>query len=57
MLQELREDLQKARDIAELVRKRESRKLRQIRIVHDVVSRAIFAHEPVLRTTFARITA
>ena len=42
--------------LAELCRKRESRKLTQAEIVRDLLSRALLPHEPSLREAFRQIT-
>ncbi|KAJ6624860.1 hypothetical protein B0H10DRAFT_2004445 [Mycena sp. CBHHK59/15] len=55
-LQHLRKDLEDLRKLTELSRKRESRKLRQAELIHDILSNALFPHEPKLRATFERIT-
>lgn len=53
----LRKDLVDVRTLADLSRKRESRKLRQAQIVHEVLSEIIFAHEAGLRMAFENIVA
>jgi NuA3 HAT complex component NTO1 len=55
-LQQLREDLEKVRVLAEYSRKRESRKHKQAEIIHDILTRFLFPHEAVLRHAFERIT-
>ena len=45
------------RTLAELSRKRESRKLGQAQIVQEVLSQVIFAHEAWLRMAFENIVA
>ena len=56
-LTRLRKDLEKVRMLAELVRKREKEKLRQLQCVTDVLATCLFPHEPQLRFAFERITA
>ena len=53
----LRKDLVDVRTLADLSRKRESRKLRQAQIVQEVLSEIIFAHEAGLRMAFENIVA
>ncbi len=53
----LRKDLANVRTLADLSRKRESRKLRQAQIVQEILSEIIFAHEAGLRMTFENIVA
>ncbi|KAI9440789.1 hypothetical protein H4582DRAFT_1939406 [Lactarius indigo] len=53
----LRKDLADVRTLADLSRKRESRKLRQAQIVQEILSEIIFAHEAGLRMTFENIVA
>ncbi|KAI9513021.1 PHD-zinc-finger like domain-containing protein [Russula earlei] len=53
----LRKDLADVRILAELSRKRESRKLGQAQIVQEVLSQVVFAHEARLRMTFENIVA
>ncbi|KII86055.1 hypothetical protein PLICRDRAFT_44511 [Plicaturopsis crispa FD-325 SS-3] len=56
-MKRLRDDLQSVRALAELTRKRESRKLSQAETIHEVVSHAMFPHEPPLRMAFEKIVA
>ncbi|KAK8843325.1 hypothetical protein IAR55_006980 [Kwoniella newhampshirensis] len=56
-LQMLRNDLEKVRMLAELVRKREKEKLRQAQIVKDIVDNFIFPHHGKLRLTLEKISA
>jgi hypothetical protein len=51
----LRKDLVDVRALADLGRKRESRKLRQAQIVQEILSEIIFAHEAGLRMAFENI--
>ncbi|KAI0924329.1 hypothetical protein AcW1_006473 [Taiwanofungus camphoratus] len=51
----LRQDLESLRMLAELSRKRESRKREQTEIIQDVFNRFLFAHEPSLRMAFEKI--
>ncbi|KAF8270626.1 PHD-zinc-finger like domain-containing protein [Lactarius quietus] len=51
----LRKDLVDVRTLADLSRKRESRKLRQAQIIQEVLSEIIFAHEAGLRMAFENI--
>lgn len=53
----LHKDLVDVRNLADLSRKRESRKLRQSQIVQEVLSEIIFAHEAGLRMAFENIVA
>jgi bromodomain associated protein len=53
----LRKDLSDVRTLAELSRKRESRKLGQAQIVQEVMSQVVFAHEAWLRMAFENIVA
>ena len=53
----LRKDLSDVRALAELSRKRESRKLAQAQIVQEVLSQVVFAHEAWLRMAFENIVA
>jgi Bromodomain len=53
----LRKDLSDVRTLAELSRKRESRKLGQAQIIQEVLSQVIFAHEAWLRMAFENIVA
>jgi len=54
-LQRLRKDLENVRRLTELSRKRESRKLKQAEIIHQVLSRFLFPHEPPMRSAFEKI--
>nr|XP_019009832.1 NuA3 HAT complex component NTO1 [Kwoniella pini CBS 10737]OCF48613.1 NuA3 HAT complex component NTO1 [Kwoniella pini CBS 10737] len=56
-LQFLRNDLEKVRMLAELVRKREKEKLRQAQAIKDVVDGFIFPHHGRLRVALERISA
>jgi hypothetical protein len=51
----LRKDLADMRALAELSRKRESRKLGQAQIVQEVLNQVVFAHEARLRMAFENI--
>lgn len=53
----LRNDLEKVRMLAELVRKREKEKLRQAQVIKEVVDSFIFPHYETLRSTFDQIVA
>ncbi|KAI9451944.1 hypothetical protein BJY52DRAFT_1295769 [Lactarius psammicola] len=53
----LRKDLADVRTLADLSRKRESRKLRQAQIVQEILSEIIFTHEAGLRMAFENIVA
>ncbi|KAH9962699.1 hypothetical protein BC827DRAFT_1197683 [Russula dissimulans] len=53
----LRKDLADVRTLAELSRKRESRKLGQVQIVQEVLNQIVFAHEARLRMAFENIVA
>ncbi|KAJ7876249.1 hypothetical protein B0H13DRAFT_1893737 [Mycena leptocephala] len=56
-LQHLRKDLEDLRGLTQLSRKRETRKLRQAELIHELLSRALFLHAPTLRSAFERIQA
>ncbi|KAH9971755.1 hypothetical protein BGW80DRAFT_1319898 [Lactifluus volemus] len=51
----LRKDLVDVRALAELSRKRESRKLRQAQLVQEVLNQVVFTHEAGLRMAFENI--
>ena len=53
----LRNDLEKVRLLAELVRKREKDKLRQTQLINDVVDQFIFPYYGKLRLTLERISS
>jgi Bromodomain len=53
----LRKDLADVRTLAELSRKRESRKLRQAQIVQEVLNQVVFTHEAGLRMAFENVVA
>ena len=53
----LRNDLEKVRMLAELVRKREKEKLRQSQVIKDMVDTFIFPHYGRLRLTLEKISA
>ena len=56
-LTKLRNDLEKVRMLAELVRKREKEKLRQMQVIKDVADSFFFPHDPKLRLALERIAA
>ncbi|WWC97966.1 hypothetical protein V866_004855 [Kwoniella sp. B9012] len=56
-LQMLRNDLEKVRMLAELVRKREKEKLRQVQVIKDVLDGFIFPYHGRLRVAFEKISA
>ncbi|WVN87938.1 uncharacterized protein L203_103135 [Cryptococcus depauperatus CBS 7841] len=56
-LQMLRNDLEKVRMLAELVRKREKEKLRQVQVINDIVTNFIFPLSQKLRVILERIFA
>lgn len=56
-MKRLRDDLERVRIMAELCRKRESRKLRQTQLVADMIKTVIFAHEDTMRNVFDKIAA
>ncbi|KAJ7065346.1 bromodomain and PHD finger-containing protein 3 [Mycena amicta] len=56
-LQHLRKDLEDLRNLTELTRKRETRKLKQAELIHDVLAQALFPHMPRLRAAFDKIVA
>jgi NuA3 HAT complex component NTO1 len=51
----LRNDLEKVRLLAELVRKREKEKLRQALVIQEIVDNFIFPHYITLREALAKI--
>lgn len=53
----LRNDLEKVRLLAELVRKREKEKLRQAQVIKDVVESFVFERYAALRSAYERISA
>ena len=53
----LRNDLEKVRMLAELVRKREREKLRQTQLLNDIVDQYIFPYYGKLRLTLEKISA
>ncbi|KAL5492640.1 hypothetical protein ACEPAI_4087 [Sanghuangporus weigelae] len=56
-LKRLRKDLEAVRMLAELVRKRETQKLKQAQIQYDVFSSIFYPHIPMMRHVFERIAA
>ncbi|TFK17664.1 hypothetical protein FA15DRAFT_313371 [Coprinopsis marcescibilis] len=56
-LQRLRQDLVKLRTLTQLTRLRETRKLRQTELIHQVLSIALFPHEAALRMSLEHIMA
>ncbi|KIY62090.1 hypothetical protein CYLTODRAFT_427174 [Cylindrobasidium torrendii FP15055 ss-10] len=54
-LKKTRTELQHARDLAELGRKRESRKLNQTLLLQKIVTDSIYPHEALFRSTFLDI--
>ena len=56
-LKRLRKDLQYIQDLADLCKKREVKKLRQVEVIHDVLTHALFPHLNPLRLAFERIVA
>lgn len=53
----LRNDLEKVRLLAELVRKREKEKLRQAQVIKEVVDNFIFPYYAALRSTLEKVVA
>jgi NuA3 HAT complex component NTO1 len=53
----LRNDLEKVRLLAELVRKREKEKLRQAQVIKDLVEGFVFPHYMAIRSAYDRIAA
>lgn len=51
----VRNDLERVRMLAELVRKREQEKLRQARIIKQFVEQSIFPFDAALRSAFTKI--
>ncbi len=51
----LKGDLFVLKDLTELVRKREMRKLRQAEVIYDILSRALFPHHMPLRHVFEKL--
>ncbi|CAA7265243.1 unnamed protein product [Cyclocybe aegerita] len=56
-LQRLRQDLVCVREMTELCRKRETRKMRQVEIVCEILTEAFFPHAIPLRIAFDKIVA
>ncbi|KAI0047385.1 hypothetical protein FA95DRAFT_1589126 [Auriscalpium vulgare] len=54
-MKRLKQDLETVRSLAELTRKRESRKLKQMEIIHELLTTYIFPHESRLRFAFEKI--
>ncbi|KAK7020204.1 hypothetical protein VNI00_017817 [Paramarasmius palmivorus] len=54
-LRRLRRDLEQAKQLVDLTRKRELRKRQQAELMQDVLSQFLFAHEKTLRLAFERI--
>ncbi|KAH8110728.1 hypothetical protein DFH11DRAFT_1618277 [Phellopilus nigrolimitatus] len=50
-----RQDLEAVRMLADLVRKREAQKLKQVQAIHDVISTIFFPHSSHLRLAFEKI--
>lgn len=57
LLQRLRDDLNRVRELAHQTRRRELRKLRQVNVIKDILAVCLFSHERRLRGTFERIMA
>ncbi|KAG7094890.1 hypothetical protein E1B28_005697 [Marasmius oreades] len=55
LLQRLRQNLEKAKSMVELTRKREIKKRQQAEVIQDVLSECLFTHEPPLRLAFEHI--
>ncbi|KAF9269421.1 hypothetical protein L218DRAFT_993471 [Marasmius fiardii PR-910] len=55
LLRRLQEDLQKAKAMVELTRKREIKKRQQAEVIRDVLSESLFRHELPLRFAFEHI--
>lgn len=56
MLKRLRKDLDYVKRLSVKSYKREMRKLDQLHLIQDVLSKFIFPNEPRLRSAFERIT-
>ncbi|WVQ75536.1 hypothetical protein IAR50_005163 [Cryptococcus sp. DSM 104548] len=56
-LQLVRNDLEKVRMLAELVRKREKEKLRQVQVIKDLVDGFVFPNNDKMRVTLEKISA
>ncbi|KAF7309481.1 Bromodomain containing protein [Mycena indigotica] len=56
-LQHLRTDLEALRNLTELTRRRETRKLKQAELINEVIAQALFPHMPRLRAAFTKIVA
>ncbi|KAF9528917.1 hypothetical protein CPB83DRAFT_853421 [Crepidotus variabilis] len=54
-LQRLRQDLVVLKDLTDLVKKRETRKLRQADVIYEVLSQGIFPHHGRFRVAFQKI--
>ena len=50
----LRKDLEVARTLAELARKQELQKLKQVQIIHEIISNLVFPYAGELCTAFLR---
>lgn len=54
-LKRLKQDLVIVKELTDLVKKRETRKLRQAEIIHGILSQALFPHSGPLRHVFEKI--
>ncbi len=55
-MKRLKADLERVKSLTEITRKRELRKSEQADVINDVLSHALFPHEPGLRLAFERIS-
>ncbi|CAK5267199.1 unnamed protein product [Mycena citricolor] len=54
-LKRIRDDLEQLRNLTELARKRESRKLKQAEVIRDTLGTAFWPHVPLLKALLTRI--
>jgi len=57
LLEKLRDDLVHVRELADLCRKRETRKMRGFEVIGQVLHQALFPHDGPLRLAFEKIIA
>lgn len=54
-MKRLKADLERVKALTDMARKRELRKSEQADVINDVLSQALFPHEPGLRMAFEKI--